>query len=165
TLARFPTAQPRPSEINGIVETALQLFSGRLDGVSIETRLGPELPPVLADPDAMRRAIANLVDNAAEALQDALVKEIYISTSLLEGRDSVEITVADTGHGVTGEVKERLFLPYFSTKKRGTGLGLHIVSRIMQEHGGSIRVEENYPVGARFILELPVAVEATTPVA
>ncbi|MFL6438010.1 MAG: ATP-binding protein [Terriglobales bacterium] len=164
TLARFPTAQPRPSEINGIIETALQLFSGRLDGVNIETRLAPELPPVLADPDAMRRAIANLVDNAAEALQDALVKEIYISTSLVESGDSVEITVADTGHGVTGEVKERLFLPYFSTKKRGTGLGLHIVSRIMQEHSGSIRVEENDPVGARFILELPVAVEAAVPV-
>jgi signal transduction histidine kinase len=56
-------------------------------------------------------------------------------------------------------MKERLFLPYFSTKNRGTGLGLPIVSRIMQEHGGSIRVEENHPAGARFILELPVAVE------
>ena len=161
TLARFPTAQPRPSEINSIIENALQLFSGRLDGVQIETSLAPDLPPVLADPDAMRRAIANLVDNAAEALHDSLLKQIYISTALVETRDSVEIVIADTGHGITGEVKERLFLPYFSTKKRGTGLGLPIVSRIMQEHSGSIRVEENYPVGARFILELPVAVEAT----
>ena len=74
----------------------------------------------------------------------------------------MEIVIADTGHGITGDVKERLFLPYFSTKKRGTGLGLPIVSRIMQEHGGSIRVEENNPVGARFILELPVAVEVVT---
>jgi nitrogen fixation/metabolism regulation signal transduction histidine kinase len=165
TLARFPTAQPRPSEINDIIESALQLFSGRLDGVHIETHLAPDLPPVLADPDAMKRAIANLVDNAAEALQDSLIKEIYIETSLLEGRDSIEIVIADTGHGITGEVKERLFLPYFSTKKRGTGLGLPIVSRIVQEHNGSIRVEENHPVGARFILELPVAVEATAPLA
>jgi hypothetical protein len=161
TLARFPTAQPRPSEINDIIENALQLFSGRLDGVRIQTDLAPDLPPVLADPDAMRRAIANLVDNAAEALQDSMVKEIYISTSLVETRDSVEIVIADTGQGISGEVKERLFLPYFSTKKRGTGLGLPIVSRIMQEHSGSIRVEENHPVGARFILELPVAAELT----
>ena len=160
TLARFPTAQPRPSEINGIIESALQLFSGRLDGVTIRTQLGPDLPIVLADPDAMKRAIANLIDNAAEALQDSLVREIYISTALVESRDSIEIVIADTGHGITDEVKERLFLPYVSTKKRGTGLGLSIVSRIMQEHNGSIRIEENHPVGARFILELPVAVEA-----
>ncbi len=164
SLARFPTAQPRPTEINAIIDSALRLFHGRLDGVRIHTRLASNLPTVLADPDAIRRAIANLVDNAAEALQDSLVKEIYISTNVVETREAVEIVVADTGHGITTEVKERLFLPYFSTKKRGTGLGLHIVSRIMQEHGGSIRVEENQPVGARFILELPVAVEAATAV-
>lgn len=165
TLARFPTAQPRPSDINGIIEAALQLFSGRLDGIGIETHLAQDLPLVMADPDAMKRAIANLVDNAAEALQDSLVKQIYISTSLVDSRDTVEIVVADTGHGINAEVKERLFLPYFSTKRRGTGLGLPIVGRIMQEQNGSIRVEENYPLGARFILELPVVVEAPVPVA
>ena len=104
-------------------------------------------------------AVANLVDNAAEAMQGALVREIQISTSLVASRDAVEITVADTGHGVTSELKEKLFLPYFSTRKRGTGLGLAIVSRVIEDHHGSIRVEENQPVGARFILELPVASE------
>src|SRR5437588_2674845 len=152
TLARFPTAQPRPSDINTIIESALQLFSGRLDGVTIRTHLASDLPIVLAAPDAITRAIANLIDNAAEALQDSMVREIYISTSLVESRDSVEIVIADSGHGITDDVKERLFLPYVSTKKRGTGLGLSIVSRIMQEHNGSIRIEENHPVGARFIL-------------
>ena len=83
-----------------------------------------------------------------------MVREIEISTALVASRDAVEITVADTGHGVTRELKEKLFLPYFSTKKRGTGLGLAIVSRIVEDHHGSIRVEENQPVGARFILEL-----------
>ena len=68
--------------------------------------------------------------------------------------------VADTGHGVTRDLKEKLFLPYFSTKERGTGLGLAIVSRIIEDHHGSIRVEENSPIGARFIVELPVAPEA-----
>lgn len=163
-LARFPTAQPRPSEINPIIESALQLFQGRLDGIEIQTQLSHNLPAVLADPEAMNRAIANLVDNAAEAVQQSLVKEIYISTALVDSRDSVEIVVADSGHGVTGEMKERLFLPYFSTKKRGTGLGLPIVSRIMQEHNGSIRVEENEPVGTRFILELPVYTETAATV-
>ncbi len=114
---------------------------------------------VQADPEAIKRAVANLVDNAAEALHDSLVKEIAISTALTDGRDGVEIIVADTGHGVTSEVKEKLFLPYFSTKRRGTGLGLAIVSRIVEDHRGSIRVEENSPVGARFIVELPLAQE------
>jgi two-component system nitrogen regulation sensor histidine kinase NtrY len=92
------------------------------------------------------------------------VKEIEIATSLVASRDAVEICVADSGRGVTQDAKERLFLPYFSTKKRGTGLGLAIVSRIVEDHHGSIRVEENRPVGARFIIELPIAAEtAVTP--
>jgi hypothetical protein len=78
---------------------------------------------------------------------------------LVATRDAVELVIADTGHGVTRELKEKLFLPYFSTKKRGTGLGLAIVSRIIEEHRGTIRVEENKPVGTKFILELPVAAE------
>jgi len=64
--------------------------------------------------------------------------------------------VADSGPGIPPEAKERLFLPYFSTKSRGTGLGLAIVSRIVSEHHGNIRVEENWPVGTQFIIELPV---------
>jgi hypothetical protein len=93
-------------------------------------------------------------------LQDSLVREIEISTALVASRDAVEISVADTGHGVTHELKEKLFLPYFSTKRRGTGLGLAIVSRIIEDHHGSIRVEENQPVGARFVVELPVVPES-----
>jgi len=72
----------------------------------------------------------------------------------------VELVIADTGHGVTQELKEKLFLPYFSTKKRGTGLGLAIVNRIIEDHHGSIRVEENKPLGTRFIVELPIVTEA-----
>jgi nitrogen fixation/metabolism regulation signal transduction histidine kinase len=159
-LASFPTAQPEPSDINAIVEGTLSMFNGRLDGIQVRTRLASELPKVMADPEAIRRAFANLVDNAAEAMHGAVLREIAISTSLVTSRDAVEITVADTGPGVTDELKEKLFLPYFSTKKRGTGLGLAIVSRIIEDHHGSIRVEENQPVGARFVVELPVAAEA-----
>ncbi|HVZ17507.1 MAG TPA: ATP-binding protein, partial [Terriglobales bacterium] len=79
--------------------------------------------------------------------------------SVLSTRDMVELVIADTGHGITAENKEKLFLPYFSTKQRGTGLGLAIVSRIVEDHHGSIRVEENKPVGTKFIVELPVATE------
>jgi PAS domain S-box-containing protein len=157
TLARFPASRPQPANINAIVEDALAMFNGRLDGIQITTLLASELPPVMADPEAMKRALANLVDNAAEAMQDAMVKEVQISTALAGEHDCVEVVIADSGHGVTQELKEKLFLPYFSTKGRGTGLGLAIVSRIVEDHHGSIRVEENSPVGARFIVELPVA--------
>src|SRR6201988_2977575 len=116
----------------------------------------------MADSEAIKRAVANLVDNAADAMQDTLVREIEISTALVASRDVVEITVADTGHGVTRELKERLFLPYFSTKKRGTGLGLAIVNRIVEDHHGAIRVEENQPVGARFVVELPIVADAVS---
>jgi PAS domain S-box-containing protein len=165
TLARFPTAQPAPANINSIVENTLAMFNGRLDNIQVQTFLAGDLPKVMADSEAIKRALANLLDNAAEAMQGALVREIQISTLLVASRDAVEIAVADTGHGVTQELKERLFLPYFSTKKRGTGLGLAIVSRIVEDHHGSIRVEENRPVGARFVVELPVAAEAATPIA
>lgn len=161
TLARFPAARPQPSNINSIVEGTLALFNGRLESIHVQTSLAPDLPQVMADPQAIQRALANLVDNAAEAMQESMLREILISTALVVSRDAIEIIVADTGHGVTQELKERLFLPYFSTKKRGTGLGLAIVSRIVEDHRGSIRVEENKPTGARFVIELPVAAEAT----
>jgi len=158
-LARFPASNPHPANINEVIESALSMFNGRLDGIGLHKSLAPDLPKVMADAEAIKRAVANLVDNAAEAMQGSLVREIQISTVLVASRDAVEITVADTGHGVTSELKEKLFLPYFSTRKRGTGLGLAIVSRVIEEHHGSIRVEENQPVGARFIVELPVVPE------
>jgi two-component system, NtrC family, nitrogen regulation sensor histidine kinase NtrY len=161
TLARFPSSQPQPANINAIVESALAMFNGRVDGIHMRKMFSSTLPQVMADSDAMKRAIANLVDNAAEAVQESPVKEIEITTALIPSHDVVEISVADSGPGVTQEVKERLFMPYFSTKKRGTGLGLAIVSRIIEDHQGSIRVEENKPAGARFIIELPVATKTS----
>jgi two-component system, NtrC family, nitrogen regulation sensor histidine kinase NtrY len=158
-LARFPASRPQPASLNMLVENALLMFNGRLEGIRVRTELAHDLPAVMADPEAIKRAVANLVDNAAEAMQDAILKEITISTSLVGSRDAVELAVSDTGHGVSRDVKERLFLPYFSTKQRGTGLGLAIVSRIVEDHRGSIRVEENKPVGSRFVIELPVAIE------
>jgi nitrogen fixation/metabolism regulation signal transduction histidine kinase len=157
SLARFPAAQPRPASINDIVERALAMFDGRLDGIQVQKQLDSGLPLAMADPEAIQRALANLIDNAAEAIKQSLVREIYLTTSLVESKDAVEITVADTGHGISRELKEKLFLPYFSTKKRGTGLGLAIVRRIVEDHRGSIRVEENHPTGTKFIVELPLA--------
>jgi len=155
-FARFPVAKPVPSNLNEIVENALKIFAGRLRGIEIHRDLLPDLPLAQVDPEQMKRAVANLIDNAAESLEDALQKEIWVRTALNAEHDIVEITVADSGPGIAPEDKEKLFLPFFSTKHRGTGLGLAIVSRIVSEQKGIIRVEENQPTGTKFIIELPV---------
>jgi signal transduction histidine kinase len=122
----------------------------------VEWDLEAELPLVLADPEAIRRALANLIDNAAEAMQGSLLRVLGMQTALSEDRAAVEVTVSDTGHGLTDEIRERLFLPFYSTKHRGTGLGLSIAAKIVQEHGGSLSAEANSPKGARFLLRLPL---------
>jgi two-component system, NtrC family, nitrogen regulation sensor histidine kinase NtrY len=157
SLAQFPTSRPKVCDLNTIVESSLALFAGRLQDIRIQQRLGEGIPPVFADPEALKRALTNLIDNAAEAMQNSLLRELTIETGLIEGHTTAEIVVADTGHGLNDEMRERLFLPYFSTKQRGTGLGLVIASKIVQEHSGAIRAEQNSPAGARFIIELPLA--------
>jgi PAS domain S-box-containing protein len=155
-LAEFPAPQPRACDINQVTEEALALFAGRLNGITVQLDLEPGLPPVLADPEAIRRALANLIDNAAEAMQGSLLRVLGLRSSLSEDGASVEVEVSDTGHGLTDEIRERLFLPFYSTKQRGTGLGLSIAAKIVQEHGGSLRAETNSPKGARFLLRLPL---------
>jgi len=158
-FARFPSAQPVRSDLNEVVAEALAVFQGRLEGIAIRTSFAPGLPPVNLDREQFQRAVVNLVDNAAEAMQDSLVKNLYIATQP-GAAETVELVVADSGCGVGPDDKEKLFLPYFSTKNRGTGLGLAIVSHIVAEHNAQIRVEDNLPVGARFTVELPALVES-----
>jgi PAS domain S-box-containing protein len=161
-FARFPSAQPVRCDLNEVVAEALAVFHGRLEGISIRTSYAPNLPAVFVDREQLQRVVVNLVDNAAEAMQDSLVKSMFIAT--LPGiAETVELVVADSGTGVSSDDKEKLFLPYFSTKNRGTGLGLAIVSHIVTEHNGTIRVEDNQPVGARFTVELPALLDNESP--
>jgi hypothetical protein len=162
-LAQFPAPQPRACDLNLVVEEALALFAGRLQGITVQRDLEPGLPPVVADPVAIRRALANLIDNAAEAMHGSLLRLLGVHTSLSEDGSAVEVSVSDTGHGLTDEIRERLFLPFYSTKHRGTGLGLSIAAKIVQEHGGSIRAESNSPKGARFLLRLPLMEPGASP--
>ena len=156
-FVRFPASKLLPIDANTLVHEAVEVFSGRLDGIQLKTALELNLPAVRADGPLLRSVIINLIDNAAEALEDAPHREITVATHLRTESDTIEIAVADTGHGISREDKDKLFLPYFSTKDRGTGLGLAIAARIISEHGGSLRVEDNRPVGSRFLIELPVA--------
>ncbi len=153
-LARFPAANPALTDLNEIVENALAVFSGRLEGIEIVKDLAADLPQVNIDREQIKRVIINLVDNAAEAMQESLVRRLFIGTQA-PTPDTVELIIADTGCGVSDEEREKLFLPYFSTKGRGTGLGLAIVAHILTDHNAQIRVEDNVPMGARFIVEIP----------
>jgi nitrogen fixation/metabolism regulation signal transduction histidine kinase len=156
-FSRFPAAQRVSCDLNEAVRNALDVFAGRLEGIDLRVDLASDLPQVNLDPEQFKRVVVNLVDNAAESMRESMVKRLLVATRAVSA-DVAELLVADTGRGISAGDKEKLFLPYFSTKGRGTGLGLAIVSHILAEHGGRIRVEDNRPAGARFYVEIPVAV-------
>jgi PAS domain S-box-containing protein len=162
-FVRFPAAKLAPTSANTIVHEAVEVFSGRLDGITLKESMAENLPTIRADGGLLRSVIVNLIDNAAEALETCSLREITVVTRAHDDSETVEICVQDTGHGISPEDKDKLFLPQFSTKDRGTGLGLAIAARIVAEHGGSIHVEDNFPVGSRFVIELPVAEPTPAP--
>jgi two-component system nitrogen regulation sensor histidine kinase NtrY len=162
-FARFPSARLAPADLNSIAEDALALFEGRLEGITVRRDLARALPLVKADPELIRRVLANLIDNAAEAMEGSPLRHLRITTRTESDGDAVEIEISDTGQGISPVDKERLFLPHFSTKERGTGLGLAIASRVIAEHNGTIRVEDNLPTGVRFVIRFPAAEVPATP--
>jgi nitrogen fixation/metabolism regulation signal transduction histidine kinase len=157
-FARLPHARLEASDLNEVVRQAVTLYEDRLQDIRMDVRLARTLPSAMLDKEQMRRVLVNLIDNAMEAL--AVVgdeRRITIATAHDHARGQLLVEVTDTGHGIPREDFPRLFQPYFSTRERGTGLGLAIVQRIMNEHNGRIRAEQNRPRGAKFIIELPVA--------
>ena len=163
-FARFPQAVLAPADLNSVVSSSLDFFAGRLEGITVHPELASDLPALKADAELLRRVLVNLIDNAAEAMEGAAARELTITTRAGANGETVELLVADTGHGIAPQDKDRLFLPHFSTRQRGTGLGLAIAERIVAEHHGTIRVEDNQPQGARFVIRLPVADFAGAPV-
>jgi two-component system nitrogen regulation sensor histidine kinase NtrY len=162
-FARFPTARLAREDVNSIVSSALNLFQGRLESITVRTELAETLPAVKADRELLRRVVANLIDNAAESMEGSSMRRLRVATRSEAEGDAVEIIIADSGHGISPEDKERLFLPHFSTKERGTGLGLAIASRIIAEHNGTIRVEDNLPTGTTFVIRFPAAEPVAAP--
>jgi len=152
-FARLPAASLQPAALADVVEQALSLYEGLYPGLRIERRLAPDLPTLRLDSDQMKRVLINLVDNAIEATEGKGCIVVASEYDRAEGR--ARLTVSDDGPGIAPADRDRLFVPHFSTKKRGSGLGLAIVSRIVQEHLGTIRAEDNAPRGARFVVELP----------
>ena len=160
-FARMPALVPRPTDLRPLVESVVALYREAHPALTLAARHAENLPPVEVDPDHIKRAVLNLVDNAVEAVGSA--GEVVVETALIADNGHARIIVTDTGPGIAPEDKERLFLPYFSTKAAGMGLGLSIVWEIVAEHGGTIHVEDNEPRGSRFIIEVPVS-RTPTPV-
>ncbi|MBI3804342.1 MAG: HAMP domain-containing protein [Nitrospirae bacterium] len=130
-------------------------------GIDVEVRHDPSLPMIKADYSQLRQAILNLFINAIQAMPSG--GRLKISTrpeAVQNGREVVAVEFKDTGIGIAPENLPHLFEPYFTTKVNGFGLGLAIVSRIIEAHGGNIRVESQLGEGARFILTLPIEREA-----
>jgi two-component system nitrogen regulation sensor histidine kinase NtrY len=151
-FARMPRPRPAPVDLARLVAETIHLYRDVKPGVAVESEVDAHLDGVLLDAEQIKRALINLLDNAVEAT-DAPGR-VTVAAFPVDGH--FEIQVADTGRGIPPQSKEKLFLPYFSTKGRGTGLGLAIVHRIVADHHGSVRVEDNQPHGSVFTLELPL---------
>jgi nitrogen fixation/metabolism regulation signal transduction histidine kinase len=155
-FARLPAVSRIPNSIKELVDRTMALYEDRLDRVRVTVDIPADLPPILMDPLQMKRVLVNLLDNALEALAGEPVQELTIRCELARDETMARLTIGDTGRGIAAEDRERLFTPYFSTRKNGTGLGLAISSRIVADHGGYIGAEPNSPKGTRFVVELPV---------
>jgi two-component system nitrogen regulation sensor histidine kinase NtrY len=160
--ARMPAPSPARVDFGEVVRSVVGLY-GVHQGVTWDVRVDPELGFVTVDPEQMRRALINLIDNAVAAVGGT--GTIEVAARAWSGPGSLRLDVADRGPGIAAAHRDKLFAPYFSTKPRGTGLGLAIVQRIVVEHHGTIRVEDNAGGGARFVIEIPDAARATQPTA
>ena len=154
-FARMPVFVPKPTDVRPLIDSVAGLYRESHPALTIITQHADDVPLLEVDPDHIKRAVLNLVDNAVEAV--AGTGAVMVETEYVAETGRVRLTVSDNGPGISSEDRDKLFLPYFSTKVAGMGLGLPIVSEIVNEHGGIIRVEDNQPSGSRFIVEVPVS--------
>ncbi|MGH7795715.1 MAG: ATP-binding protein [Candidatus Binatia bacterium] len=152
-FARLPSAQLVSGDLNEIVREALFLFKEGHHGVQFHFR-GGVIPPLELDREQIKRVLINLLDNAVTAVGDN--GEIKLATTHDRTSGMVTLEVTDDGCGLAPEIRTKIFEPYFSTKENGTGLGLTIVSQIIEDHRGYIRAWPNEPKGSRFTIEFPV---------
>src|ERR1017187_2981560 len=153
-FSKMPQPERRPTQLNDVVRSVIRVFHAQLqekNQITVHTGLADGLPEISADPDLLHRALQNLVLNAIDAMPQG--GELAIRTGTLG--DRVELSVSDTGCGLTQEECGRLFTPYYTTKQHGTGLGLAIVQSIVSDHGGKISVESTKERGTTFRIELP----------
>jgi len=156
--ARAPEPSMKALDLNKLVREVLTLYESL--GSSIRLELAPQLPPVIGDTTQMRQVIHNLLQNAQDALADIPDPSIVIVSEATA--NTVRFSVTDNGSGFPEHLMKRVFEPYVTTKPKGTGLGLVIVKKIVEEHGGEIVISNLAPRGARVTLSFPAAAARST---
>ena len=160
--ARAPVMRPRRLDLNTLLREIVDLYRNLDQGARIEWALQPDLPPINADPGRLRQVFNNALNNAFDAGSERGVKRLRISTAYTAaGGGCIETRIRDSGCGVDAAIMDTLFDPYVTTKSHGTGLGLPIVKKIVEEHGGMVWLENNADgKGACAVIRLPVMLEA-----
>jgi signal transduction histidine kinase len=163
-FARPSKLELRPERISEIVDRALDAATASFPnaGVKIERQYAPNLPEIPADPQLCEQVFVNLITNAFQAMQaqEAFLEKtlrLAIAPEVMNGEPGFGVIVEDSGPGVPPELQEQIFNPFFTSKKDGVGLGLSIVAKIVDDHRGTIRLENNTPRGARFHVFFPQA--------
>ena len=159
------------ADLNAVVEQLVDFYlpQAEASGVQLRSQLDPNVAQVRLDTTLFKQALLNLLINATQAMVEARYGEqahggsqdLIVRTEA--GRDEVRVHVTDTGPGVDAESGDRIFHPYFSTKKGGTGLGLATTRRIIDEHGGHITVHSDPGRGSDFVITLPREHDAAEP--
>ena len=147
-------AQRQPTNLNDVVRDTIDLLRPEIEnrGITIREKLSRSLPVALLDPAQIKQTLVNLIKNAIQAMTKDGVLTVQTSTA----SDGVVVSVADTGGGIPQEQINRIFEPFYTTKKKGSGLGLMIVQRIVREHNGRIDLESHVGRGTVFRLWLPL---------
>lgn len=156
-FGRMPKMEKRVVDLREILRQVYYLYSGFKD-IKLHLTLPADEIMVEADPEQIKRVFINIIDNAIDAIKaqkEAVQGNIFINLTRDRENRQVIVSIADDGPGIPDEIKDKLFMPHFTTKRGGSGLGLAIANRIVTEHRGLIKVKDNIPRGAVFIVELP----------
>lgn len=151
SFAKHHDPDLKSGSIGTVLEEVLSLYSN-LSNIRIKKDLPSEFPVINMNENMMKQVFINIIQNAIDAMPDG--GELYVKGTVLP--DNISLSFKDTGTGIPDKIKEHLFNPYFTTKKNGTGLGLTILSKILTDHNGKIRIISNENEGTNFIVNLPV---------
>lgn len=155
-FARLPQIKTLPGNINAVLKNTAQIYIDIESNIKFELKLDSSTPEFKFDPDQLKRVFVNLIDNAVAAVQNIANPTIIIQTNYNSQQQVLKLSISDNGVGIAPRDRARVFEPYFSTKEKGTGLGLPIVKSIIEDHGGIIRVLDNNNQGTKIYIEIPV---------
>jgi nitrogen fixation/metabolism regulation signal transduction histidine kinase len=159
SFASSPTPRPEPTDVGALVEDVVAPYRAGLSGTTaLSVHAAERLPLVSIDRTLFSRALTNVIENALHAMPGG--GRLTIAVDYREPQSAVGVTISDTGVGMDDEAVKRMFEPYFSTKARGTGLGLTIAKRNVELNGGTIAVESRRDVGTAVTISLPLAASA-----